>query len=30
LGADTREVLEGLGLDNQTIENLFEHGIVCE
>ncbi|WDH35808.1 CaiB/BaiF CoA transferase family protein [Pseudomonas chlororaphis] len=30
LGADTREVLEGLGLDNQTIENLFEHGIVRE
>lgn len=30
LGANTREVLEGLGLDDQTIENLFEHGIVRE
>ncbi|AZD05838.1 L-carnitine dehydratase/bile acid-inducible protein F [Pseudomonas chlororaphis] len=30
LGANTREVLEGLGLDNQTIESLFEHGIVRE
>ncbi|AUF99849.1 CoA transferase [Pseudomonas sp. 09C 129] len=30
LGANTREVLEDLGLDNQTIENLFEHGIVRE
>ncbi|AZD33169.1 L-carnitine dehydratase/bile acid-inducible protein F [Pseudomonas chlororaphis subsp. aurantiaca] len=30
LGANTREVLEGLGLDDQTIESLFEHGIVRE
>ncbi|MBP5060972.1 CaiB/BaiF CoA transferase family protein [Pseudomonas chlororaphis] len=30
LGANTREVLEGLGLDDQTIANLFEHGIVRE
>ncbi|CAI8929735.1 CaiB/BaiF CoA transferase family protein [Pseudomonas chlororaphis] len=30
LGANTREVLEGLGLDGQTIESLFEHGIVRE
>ncbi|CAI8905679.1 CaiB/BaiF CoA transferase family protein [Pseudomonas chlororaphis] len=30
LGANTREVLEGLGLDDQTIETLFEHGIVRE
>ncbi|MGN7741027.1 CaiB/BaiF CoA transferase family protein [Pseudomonas sp. 22526] len=30
LGANTREVLEGLGLDDQTIENLFERGIVRE
>ncbi|MCB2254933.1 CoA transferase [Pseudomonas chlororaphis] len=28
LGADTRRVLEGLGLDSQTIDTLYERGIV--